>query len=653
MTQESNQVALLEQYAKLPEPYQPIWGVDASRDLARRACDDRVAAMLPVIEALPADVTLRVLDIGCAQGYFSFALKRRFAELGREIEVIGVDYLLDNVEFCRKVSEYHDLDVRFIHDQFDADFFQRQNLEGVDVVLALNVLHHIRALNGDDAANGALRAIQAHSRVLVCEVAQAKEALDWVGAAWHSSDDDLLRAYPFRRKLAEFSTHLTAVDRPLYVCSQSMAWVANRWFPFSTALSRSHSGVPDTFEGQRNFLLGQDIIVKRYRSTGNSGDFNRRELSAEQEALELLACEPDRYPPVVASDDDGEFLWLVRKMLPGRSLLDYLEAGDAFDLDKVVLGVLVELAHLEALGFHHGDIRCWNVLLHQGEVRLIDFGAMTRTASALHRVALAAVFLEIATGQMGRAEPFYSALQPLDAYPPAWRSLVIFLTATPQDRFSYAGALAVFKGERESLSLSDDQWGFYPAADVLQAIEFEGCGSFLRMTAYGEDLSREIEKVTADARAERAAAESRFAEAVAYSQSLSHELELTRQRAEISEEYASSLVNVLQGAKASEAEREAKVHIIEDDVQRKEEETRHLREETHRLEDRNRDLESQLDQSRNNLEGEAHRLMDKIRDLKRQLGQSRAEAHRSQETLAALRSRFRMLKPFWPRDSRN
>ena len=571
MTYEPSHRALLEQYARLPESYQPIWGIEASREMASRVCEDRLAAMLPLIERLPSTQPLRILDVGCAQGYFSFALKQRLTELGREAEVIGVDYLDANVAFCQDLAAYHGLHVRFIHDRFDSHFFERHELGEFDIVLALNVLHHIRQLDGAEAASGALSAVEKHSRLLLCEIAQSSEALNWVDS-WHGSDQELLHAYAFRRKLAEFSTHLTSVERPLYACSNRIAWVEKQWIPFSRALDRSHAGVAAAFAGQRSFLFGNDVIIKCYRGTGPHAAFNREDFTAEKTALAALSGDVGRYPEILASEDAGESLWLARRMLPGQLVSEYLNSDGPHELNRVVRGLLVELAQLEQRGFYHSDIRCWNALWHEGEVRLIDFGAITSLPSPMHRVALAAVLSELVQGPNHHPEPFYSSLQPLSAYPDEWRRLVRFLTVTSQEEFTYAGAIDAFEqGLLEGRHNGGGQTD-YPAGEVLVALTHEHCAAFERLTGhafeservrevatrYVEDLKRELMKVGRDFAVDREATKNALGEAQRYTESLieamavgetyrislEHELGLAKERAEVSERYAASLLDV-------------------------------------------------------------------------------------------------------------
>lgn len=509
-----DQKQVLELYAALPEAYQPAWGIKETASRARRVSADRLAALLPPLAALPASGPLRILDIGCAQGYFTLALQHELAEQGRTVEVTGVDALEDNVRFCRTLAAHHGSSATFVHDHFDAGFFARHDLDDFDVVLALNVLHHLHELDGEREAQAAVEAIRRSGRVLFCELAQSEEKLEWIGER-EAPDETLLSGYAFRRRLGSFPTHLTKVKRPLYACAASLAWVGERWFAFEKVSERSHAGVPETFAGQRRFFFGDAVVVKRYRGDGPFGEFNRKELESEASNLSRLDGEPDRYPAVLAQADDGDRVWLARGMLPGRLLSEAIDAAETSDRDAIVRGLLQELAHLESRGFKHSDLRCWNVLLQPSGVRLIDFGSMTPVASPLQRVALAAMLLEIARAKLSHEQPFYAAIHPLDAYPARWRGLIRCLLETPQAEFHYADAMRVFGNARVARDASPAR----PASEVLEAVSREQCDGFRRINehavetqrvhqlavAYVTDLQQTLARQTCEATTEREA----------------------------------------------------------------------------------------------------------------------------------------------------
>ena len=81
---------------KIPEIYQPIFGHPELSTRYSRDCSDRLPAIKQIYAALAAklDRSLRVLDLGCAQGYFSLHL----AEMGAT--VYGIDFERVSIDVC-------------------------------------------------------------------------------------------------------------------------------------------------------------------------------------------------------------------------------------------------------------------------------------------------------------------------------------------------------------------------------------------------------------------------------------------------------------------------------------------------------------------------------------------------------------------------
>ena len=97
--------------AALPERYQPIFGHPEMDDGPSRACVDRLAEVERVVDALRESLgrPVRVLDLGCAQGFFAFSLA------SRGVEVTGVDRLArTSSSVVRLPASTPDLPVQFI-----------------------------------------------------------------------------------------------------------------------------------------------------------------------------------------------------------------------------------------------------------------------------------------------------------------------------------------------------------------------------------------------------------------------------------------------------------------------------------------------------------------------------------------------------------
>ena len=84
----------------LPEIYQAIFGHPDISQETSRACIDRLDKIAEVHDALSTRLgrPLRILDMGCAQGFFSLSLAARGAE------VHGVDFLDTNILVCQALA---------------------------------------------------------------------------------------------------------------------------------------------------------------------------------------------------------------------------------------------------------------------------------------------------------------------------------------------------------------------------------------------------------------------------------------------------------------------------------------------------------------------------------------------------------------------
>src|SRR5690242_405980 len=84
----------------LPEMYQPVFGHPELSGPASRPSLGRLTRIRKVYDLLSQRLgrALRVLDIGCAQGFFSLHL----AESGAE--VVGIDTLDVNIRLCEALA---------------------------------------------------------------------------------------------------------------------------------------------------------------------------------------------------------------------------------------------------------------------------------------------------------------------------------------------------------------------------------------------------------------------------------------------------------------------------------------------------------------------------------------------------------------------
>lgn len=427
--------ALEDAVARLPEQYQPIFGHPRHDAAASRPETDRLRVVERVHDALAATLgrPVRVLDLGCAQGWISLSLAARGAR------VTAIDAFAGNLEVCTLLrDENPQLDVHFSCERIE-DRVPALARDEFDLVLALSVFHHTCAAMGEEPTRGLLDDLARKAAVVLVEIGIREEPVAW---ASRQPEDPrtLLAGFPFVRRLAAFPTHLSAVARPVFFCSARYWFLDDRLERFSSWIDRQHAAAGEIFAGTRRYFFGDGVLAKVFRLEGDLAEVNRAELLDEARILSTPGLGLPRLPRVRTTGSDGSCAWLVRDLLPGRLLSELIAEGAAFDAAGIVREVLDQLCALERHGLYHSDVRVWNVLVAEdGRAILIDYGSIVgtpRDCAWPHDVFLA--FVLFAREAVSREVP-----RTFPSRPP----LLSPAHAGPLDRWVRA-ALAIPAGER-------------------------------------------------------------------------------------------------------------------------------------------------------------------------------------------------------------
>lgn len=357
----------------LPEAYQPIYGHPEFDTLASRPCQDRLQQISLIHDQLSIELgrPLKVLDLGCAQGYFSLHLAQRGAT------VIGIDRLDANIELCRHLAATNPcLSALFLVGSIE-DTLERLVPGEVDMILGLSVLHHLCTEKGADKTRSMLKALSNKIEVGLFEVALKEEPVGWASAQ-PETPDWLYQDFAFLACVGEFCTHLSDHKRPLYFAS-STCWFARnsvtrfeRWTLLAHELDRlGHD------RGRRYFEAGGQLM-KRFRLHGKHGEWNRKELEREIAFLSRADIGALGYPKVLDFKLGKHEGWVLRERIPGQLLSTALLGDTPLDSNAVILALLVQLSELESRNLFHEDLRVWNILLGtDGVITLIDYGSIT------------------------------------------------------------------------------------------------------------------------------------------------------------------------------------------------------------------------------------------------------------------------------------
>ncbi|MCF8820827.1 methyltransferase domain-containing protein [Xanthomonas campestris pv. campestris] len=361
--------------AALPEKYQPIFAHPELSDGSSRGCEDRLVLIRQCAQRLQHALgrPLRVLDLGCAQGFFSLNL----AADGHTVH--GVDFLDLNVNVCKALAaENPACAATFEHGTVE-DVIDRLEHDECDLVLGLSVFHHLIHDKGILKVSALCRKLSETTSAGIYELALREEPLYWAPSL--SQDPaELLSSYAFLRLLSQQQTHLSAVSRPLYFASSRFWYVDGAIGNFTSWSSESHAhGRGTHLQSRRYYFSEQSFVKKMTLGVGERAEINLQEFVNE---VEFLGNPPESYPAprLIASLNDSRDLFIARSMMNGRLLSQAIDDGAAYDADEIIAQILAQLVLLERAGLYHNDVRCWNILIApEGRAVLIDYGAISAT----------------------------------------------------------------------------------------------------------------------------------------------------------------------------------------------------------------------------------------------------------------------------------
>jgi O-antigen chain-terminating methyltransferase len=368
---------MIEKFVRdLPELYQPVFGHPELSDTASRLSNDRLKQIEQIYLSLARLLKrpLKVLDLGCAQGFFSLSL----AKLGAHVH--GVDYLDKNIALCHALaSENPNFKISFARGSIE-ELIPSFEVDQYDLVLGLSVFHHLVHAHGAKAVKILLERLANISGALVLEMALQSEPLYWASSQ-PRDPQELINDIGFVHLVTHHDTHLAEIPRPLYIAS-SRYWIFNglagkfdSWSFDPHILSRG------VHQFSRRYFFSNDQIVKLYQFNHFLGEANRSEQGKE---LDFLQYPPNGFavPNLIVHGRHETEAWLCMQKFPGRLLVDLICEGVIFDRYKVLLEVLKQLTKLEAAGLYHNDVRTWNVLFDEesGSIHLIDYGSISNVS---------------------------------------------------------------------------------------------------------------------------------------------------------------------------------------------------------------------------------------------------------------------------------
>ena len=356
---------------RLPELYQPIYGHPEISGKISRVSKDRLAEIHQIYSALQKKFKrpLRVLDLGCAQGYISLSLAAKGAV------VMGVDYLEENITVCKALTvEYPDYKAQFEVTKIE-DFLSSIRQDQYDLVLGLSIFHHLVHEHGKETVTQWIADLGRKIKCGIFELALKSEPLYWAEKQ-PEKPQEILRDFAFVHEVNRYATHLSEIKRPMYFASNSIWYLDGKADYFKTWKYTSHSLVGNNFQESRQYFIGEKYITKLF-SLDTASPLSAANKKEIQEEANFLRNPPPGFahPRLVTYGMSDFQTWLVRELLPGQILSDLILENREFDAMQIIEDVLDQLCTLEAKNLYHNDLRTWNVLvMPDGRSVLIDYG---------------------------------------------------------------------------------------------------------------------------------------------------------------------------------------------------------------------------------------------------------------------------------------
>ncbi len=350
--------------SQIPEQYQDIYN-HPEYDNNKRNCNERLIAISGIIKAYQSLVgkkNIKVLDLGCAQGFFSFSL----AEMG--CEVTGVDFCEENIRLCNVLQLENGLNCVFEKRCINEDYIN--GLERYDIVLLFSVIHHIAYSSCFEKARKMLDTIIRKNGMVLMEIALKEEPLYW-NMALPSKYDEWFGEC-FYRKLGRYHTHLSSIERPLVYASDKYIWINNSLYVIQYELKQRQIK-NDT--RKRYYLSDENLLIKWFFNVEQK---QRIELKKESEIIKQIA-DLEYVPQMLFYEEDDESQIEGLRIHKGENLYEMICEGRTIDYMRIFGDIIAELIILEERKLFHQDIRAWNICIDtsKGKAFLIDYGSLS------------------------------------------------------------------------------------------------------------------------------------------------------------------------------------------------------------------------------------------------------------------------------------
>lgn len=355
---------------ELPELYQNIYGHKEYDNESSRNCKERGIVIAGIIEQFrqkKGGKQLKILDLGCAQGYYCFVL----SSLGCKVH--GIDFLDKNIKVCNAIQEENKLDCTFEENTITKEFVSGIEDGEYDVIMIYSVIHHVCNEYGFQYARDVLEILAEKAEIVLTELALKEEPLYW-NVNLPENYQNWFDHVSFYDEIQFFKTHLSNISRPFILYSNKYCYLNQVFYYIDDYRRSAYNG--KQFESGKNYYLCENrtVLIKLFRQVASvfaDELFNEHEKLMELNGLDFV-------PKVLYFDSNSLRIAQVSTIIYGELLRNLMKKNITIDYDTVFENILNNCCELEEKSLYHGDIRSWNVCVTENKKTfLIDFGNVT------------------------------------------------------------------------------------------------------------------------------------------------------------------------------------------------------------------------------------------------------------------------------------
>lgn len=175
---------LLSLINNLPCQYQNIYGHPEfdkqTRGIRCAEIRDNIIEIIKQYKELTGKNKIKILDIGCAQGFFSLECAKM------ELDVTGIDFENKNIDLCKFLNKEFNLSAKFQRKILDLEFVKSLNDNEYDIIFLFNIIHHVangfsygRKVNGYNYAKKVMKILSKKCKILLGIYASSEENFPW------------------------------------------------------------------------------------------------------------------------------------------------------------------------------------------------------------------------------------------------------------------------------------------------------------------------------------------------------------------------------------------------------------------------------------------------------------------------------------------